>query len=311
MTAPATARHGHPLRYAAVTSALVLTVCAVLAAVAGAGLASSAAVLSAATGRTVGTVAAATGDAVVVRWAPAGGAARADEIPVAGTPPPAGTRTEVAYAPAAPHRPLVPGAAVLAAADRALTGVALAGTVAALVLGTAAWQLVTRRRAARAPAVTLPVRRVLIRPGLVARSWLETETRPVRWIPVHFDPALLTLPSPTRVRLRGDPRQRRLVAADIGGRLLPPAGPVRSVEPRGRRLDNPARMDATAPGRAAARAGLRHRLVADLPLLVPAPLVAALWTWVDGGGAGTWIATTVLLGALALWWAALRGSDPS
>lgn len=297
------------LRYGLVTSALVLIVCAVLAVVAGTAFASATTVLGAATQRTFGTVTAVDGDAVTLTWAPAGGPSRNDSVELAGPPPPVGTRTEVAYS--AAGAPVIPGAAVLADADRALSTLVLAGVVAVLVGAVGAWQVVSRRRALRQTPRTLDVGRVRIRSGLTGRSWLETATVPPRWIPLHFDPALPALPSPASVRLRGDPLRHRYVAAEIDGRPVPPSGPVRTAEPRGHRTDNPARPDASAAERAAAYAPLRRQLLADLPLTVPAPLVAALWTVVDGGGAGTWLATTALLAALALFTAAVRGTDPT
>lgn len=297
------------LRYGLLTSALVLAVCAVLALVAGTAFASATSAIGASTGRTFGTV---TGvDPVALTWTPAGGAERTDPVALGGPPPPVGTRTEVAYDPAAPGTPLIPGAAVLADADRALSTLVLAGVVAVLVPAVGAWQVVSRRRAVRQPPRTVDAGRVRIRSGLTARSWLETATAPPRWVPLHADPALLALPSPSAVRFRGDPLRDRLVAAEIDGRVVPPSGPVRSTEPRGHRTDNPSHPDATAADRARAQTSLRRRLLADLPLTVPAPLVAVLWTVVDGGGVGTWVATTALLAALALFTAAVRGTDPS
>lgn len=289
------------LRYAAVTSALVLALCTVLGTVAGTTLAAAQASAAAATGRAFGTVTAAGVGSVTVSWTPDGGAARVDDVALAGPVPPVGTRTEIAYDPAAPGSPLVPGAALLAGADRALGALVLVGTVAALLVSVDAWQLGTRRRAARRPARAVPVRRVRVRAGMTSRSWLETDTAPRRWIPVHFDPVLVTLPSPATVRLHGDPRRTRLVAAEIGGRILHAAGPVRAVEPRGERTDNATGPDAAAHERAATLGGLSRRLRADLPLLVPAPLVGLLWTYVDRGGFCTWLAATLLAGALGLW----------
>lgn len=298
-------------RYGLVTSALVLGVCAGLAVVAGSVLASAATELGTASGRAFGTITAVEGDAVVVSWAAPGSGARVDVVELAGSAPPVGTRTEVAYDPADPARPLVPGAALLAQADRALSALVLAGTVAAVVLVVGAWQLVSRRRAEGRPVRTVPVRRVRVRAGLLQRSWLETQTVPPRFVPVHFDPVLVGLPGPADARLHGDPLRDRLVAAEIDGRLLHASGPVRGAEPPGRRIDNPSRPDGSAPERAARLAPLCRQLLADLPLLLPAPLVALLWTWVDGGGLASWAALTLLLGALGLWVAALRGSDPS
>jgi hypothetical protein len=299
------------LRYGLVTAAIVLTVCAVLALAAGTALTAASRQLATVTGRTVGTISAVDGNRVEVRWTPERGTERTDTVELAGSPPPVGTRTEVAYDPAAPDAPLVPGAATLAHADSELGTLYLAATVAALVLLVCGWQVVSRRHAAARPARSVPVRRVRIQAGLVARSWLETETAPRRWIPVHFDPVLVGLRSPATVRVHGDPLRDRLVAVDVEGRLLHPSGPVRAREPRGRRTDNPTAPDAATIERAARLAPLRLQLRADLPLLLPAPIAALLWTYVDGGGLATWAAATALLAALALWLAALRGSDPS
>jgi hypothetical protein len=299
------------LRYGLVTTGLVLTVCAVLTLVAGTALTAASRQLAPLTGRAVGTVSAADGNRVEVRWTPEGGTERTDPVELAGPAPPVGTRTEVAYDPDAPGSPLVPGAAVLADADSELGTIYLAATVAAMVVLVGGWQLSSRRRAAARPARSVPVRRVQIRSGLIARSWLETETAPHRWIPVHFDPVLVGLRSPATVRVHGDPRHDRLVAVEVDGRLLHPSGPVRAKEPRGRRTDNPAAPDASTIERMARLAPLRRQLHADGPLLLPAPIAAVFWTYVDGGGIATWAAATALLAALALWFVALRGSDPS
>jgi hypothetical protein len=58
-------------------------------------------------------------------------------------------------------------------------------------------------------------------------------------------------------------------------------------------------------------AALRPQFRADLPLLVPAPIIALLWTYIEGAGIATWASATALLAALGLWLAAIRGSDPS
>ncbi len=148
------------LRYGAVTSALVLAVCAALTLVAAPAFTSTAAHLRAATERTFGTVIAGTSDAITLQWTPAGSVERLDEVALAGRPPPISTRIEIAYDPSAPQRPLVPGSALLAAADRALTTLMLAATIAALVLLAGVWQVLSRRRLRAAPGRAVPVRRV-------------------------------------------------------------------------------------------------------------------------------------------------------
>jgi hypothetical protein len=92
---------------------------------------------------------------------------------------------------------------------------------------------------------------------------------------------------------------------------LVPSGPVRITEPRGHRTDNPSRPDATVGVRSAALGRLSRQLRADLPLVVPAPFIGLLWTYVDRGGLLTWVAATALVASLGLWTGALRGSDPS
>jgi hypothetical protein len=305
-----------PLRHALLTTGIVLAVCAVLVGVAATAFASASDRIGAATGRTEGVVDSVRDEtSVLVRWTPPGQAERVDRVEVAGAPPAPGARTEVAFDPTRPTAPLIPGATILVDADRALTTLALTVVVAALVLGVLAWHAVTRRRAFAQPVRSVPVRRVRWQAGLATRSYLETDTHPQRWIPVHFDPVLVGLPSPTVVRLHGDPLRDRMVAATApgpdGDRPLVPSGPVRLEEPRGHRTDNPSRPDATVGVRAAALARMTRQLQADLPLVVPAPFIGLLWTYVDRGGLATWAAVTALSASLGLWLAAVRGSDPS
>jgi hypothetical protein len=304
-----------PLRHALLTTGIVLAVCGVLAGVAATTFAATSARIGVATGRAEGVVDAVHDSAVQLRWTPPGRAERVDLVEVSGTPPATGTRTEVAFDPARPDGPLIPGAQVLVDADRALTTLSFTVVVAALVLAVLGWQAVTRRRAFAQPGRSVPVRRVRWQTGLATRSYLETDTHPQRWIPVHFDPVLVGLPSPTVVRLHGDPRRDRMVAATVaapdGDHPLVPSGAVRAEEPRGHRTDNPSGPDATVAVRAAALARMGRQLRADLPLVVPAPFIGLLWTYVDRGGLLTWVAVTALAASLGLWLAAMRGSDPS
>ncbi|MFN2496585.1 MAG: hypothetical protein ABR608_11865 [Pseudonocardiaceae bacterium] len=297
------------LRYGAGASALVLGVCAVIAGLSGWTLGTTGAQVTAATARSHGEVVTAAGRTVEVRWS-AAGVQRTDTVELATPPPPVGTRTEVAYDPQQPSTVLIPGSAELAAVDRAASGVAFSGLIATVVLSTLGWQLISRRRLAARSVQVLPVRRVRVQSGLLTRSWLELDTAPARWIPVHFDPVLVTLPAPASIRMHGDPSRHRLVAADVDGVCLHPSGPVRTTEPRGRRIDSPARPDDDALP-SAGRFGWRRQLRADAALLTPAPLIGLLWAFLDDGGVLTWACATALAAALALWWAALRGSDPT
>lgn len=194
-------------------------------------------------------------------------------------------------------------AALLVDAERAWDGLLFAGLVAVLVLLVDGWLLVTRWFAARRPGRQVSVRRVSMRRGLLARTWLETDDA---WIPVYFEPGLLLLPAPSIVTVHGN----RWVAVEIG-RMLYPSGRMRRREPPGRRTDSPTVPDGYAAGRASAAGRLWRQLRVDAALAVPAPVVGVVWAYLDDGGVSGWLGATAVTAALALWWAAVRGSDPA
>jgi hypothetical protein len=281
-----------------------MVVCAAIASLSALTYARATETVAALTARTTGTVTGAETGAAVVDWTAPNGHHRST-VPVTGAVPAAGTHTQVAYNPANPTQAIIPGAAVLTEADRSRDGILFAALVAALAVLADTWLLTTRRQAARRPARDLIIRRISMRRGLMARTWLETED--AHWIPVYFDPAVLTLPAPVQVRAHGN----RLIAVDVPGATLYPSGPARRTEPPGRRTDSPTQPDAYTAARATTAARWRHQLRVDAALLVPAPLVGALWTYLDDGGLTGWLGATAVTAAVALWWAAVRGSDPS
>ncbi|MGH3775517.1 MAG: hypothetical protein ACRDRR_07230 [Pseudonocardiaceae bacterium] len=305
MTGRARPGRSRSLRYGAGTSVLVLLVCALIAGLSAWTLGTVGGQVAAATARSSGEVVRAEGRTVDIRWS-AAGAHRTDTVALAVPAPPVGTRAEVAYDPRRPTTVFIPGSTELAAVDRAASGMAFSGLIAAIVLITAGWHVISRRRLRRRPGRPMPARRVRWQSGLMTRSWLELDSPP-RWIPVHFDPILARLPAPASVQLHGDPRRRGLVGADVDGVWLDPSGPIRVTEPRGRRIDSPARPDPEA----LAGTSWRRQLQTDAVLVTPAPVVGLLWAFLDGGGVLTWACATSLTATLALWWAALRGSDPT
>ncbi len=309
-----TARGGRPvrsraLRYGTAASGLVLAVCGLLAAISVHTFLTTGAAVNRSTERAQGQVVATRGSTVHVRW-PGPEGERTDTVALAVEPPPVGTRTEVAFDPERVSAVLIPGSRELADLDRAASGAAVSVLVSGGVLMVGGWHLITRSRLRTAPSRAVALRRVRFQPGLLGRSWLETESRPQRWVPVHFHPALITLPAPASVRLHGDPQVDRLVGAVVDGVWVPPSGPVRAAEPRGRRTDSPTTPDADAHRRAA-RLDWRRQLRNDLVLVVPAPFVGLFWVLLDGGGVATWAGATALVAALGVWWGAVRGSDPS
>jgi hypothetical protein len=305
------------VRHGVFAGIVVLVVCGVVAGVSAIGFFSATGRITSLTARGTGVITQ-TGvngdsDTVRVRWTGQGSPARRTvDVPLDTTPPTVGTGIEVAYDPANPQDAIVPGAKVLADADSASDGMAFAVAVALGVLLVSAWRVLGAVLATRRPiGRTVQLRRIRVQRGLISRSWLETEQGD-RWIPVYFDPALVTLPSPVTAQVHGDLNQFRFVAIDVPGNVtLHSSGPVSRVEPRGRRTDNPAEPDEYAADGASLTARLLRQVRADAVLLVPAPLVGLLWTFVLGTGFTGWLTVTVLVAALGLWWGALRGSDPS
>ncbi len=153
------------------------------------------------------------------------------------------------------------------------------------------------------PAGEFRVKRVRQQFQLLSRSWLEfTVDGRTHWLPVYFDPALVTL---TETAGSFDSAVR------VNGLRLFPAGAVRRTEPKGRLADNPTRPDPDGPVHAVAASGLGRRLLLDAQFAVAAPFVALFWIYVAGGGFPAFIGATVVAAGVATWFAAIRGSDPS
>ncbi|WP_405159614.1 hypothetical protein OG203_24440 [Nocardia sp. NBC_01499] len=151
---------------------------------------------------------------------------------------------------------------------------------------------------------TVSVSRMRQQHRLVSRSWLEISgTGRPRWLPVYFDPDLLTL-----TETRADLTDRTI---HLAGHRLYPSGRISTTEPPGRLVDNPSRPDPDAAALTATATRLRRRLVLDAQSTVAAPFAALMWIYIDGGGFTTFLAATCVAAAAALWLSAIRGSDPS
>lgn len=290
-----------PVVHITMATAVVLAVCAAIAGTSAVTYHRTTGALQTLTARATGTITGAAGGSAVIDWPGHPPLA----VPLTGAVPAAGTHTQIAYDPADPSDAIIPGATVLTDADRSQDGILFALLIAALVVLTDLWHLATRWQATRRPARDLTIRRISMRRGLMARTWLETEDD--RWIPVHFEPAVLTLPAPTTARSHGE----RLIAVHIPGATLYPSGRTRHTEPPGRRTDSPTKPDAYTATRATTAARWRRQLRVDAALLAPAPLVGLLWSYLDDSGTCGWLGATAITAAVALWWAAIRGSDPS
>ncbi|WP_308646007.1 hypothetical protein [Nocardia cyriacigeorgica] len=150
----------------------------------------------------------------------------------------------------------------------------------------------------------LAVKRVRQQHRLVSRSWLEfTQGRRTRWLPVYFDPTLITLTEST-----AELGERSIRVNEV--RLFP-SGRVRDTEPPGRLIDNPSRPAPDSDTQARAASSPLRRLLLDAQSVVAAPFAGLFWIYIDGGGIPAFTAATCVAAVTATWLSAIRGSDPS
>jgi hypothetical protein len=284
------------LRHGVLATAIVLFACLVVGLLSWLSYSDDRAALSSMSSREVGEVMSYSDGLVEVRW-PSGSA----RVPYEDGARFVGRQTQVAFDPADPTRAVIPGSDLFLETDRALGGVTFSLAVALLVAFAGVVRVLLAIRSARSDAVTVSVRRIRLQSGLMVRSWLEIDGPVERWLPVFYDPVLVTLPSPVDVELRGGR------VAVIDGVTIYPSGKAVTRHPRGRRLDNPAQPD---PETRAPR-GLLAQLRVDAVFMVPGPFVGIFWAYLDGSGFTGWITATVIAAVLGLWWGAFRGSDPS
>ncbi len=153
-------------------------------------------------------------------------------------------------------------------------------------------------------AHTITIRRLRQQHRLLSRSWLEFTVDDVtHWLPVYFDPTLVTLTESTVEFGSG--------TVELGTSRLYPSGPLRDTEPIGRLHENPSRPDPDGPAHAAAAARPTRHLLLDAQFAVAAPFAALLWVYVAGGGFPAFVAALTVAAGAAVWFGAIRGSDPS
>jgi hypothetical protein len=195
------------------------------------------------------------------------------------------------------------------AADRRAQDLAFGVVAVVLVLvGTAVLtglRLVGVARLRRAAPAQVTASRVVVRQGLLVRSWLELVTSGgVRWLPVHWAPELARLAPDTPLEARGDPVRGRRVLPVVDGAEIWPSGRLRGRTPRGER-------QVTGPGEAPEAAGWARQLRSDAVALVVAPVLGLLWAFLDGSGAGGFAVATAVAAGLLWWLPQLLGSDPA
>ncbi|MQA34498.1 hypothetical protein [Modestobacter roseus] len=194
------------------------------------------------------------------------------------------------------------------ATSAGLTDVVFGLVVVAVVLLVAAaltaGRLLGRPRLRRRPATRVTAAHLVLRQGLLVRSWLELSTSAgLRWLPVHWAPEVDRLVPDTAVEVRGDPARDGLVLPVLDGAELWPSGRLRRRPPRGEL--RPAPVDPAAGG-----VGLLRQARADAVLPFGAPGVGLLWAYVMDSGVGGFVLATAVSAAVLFWLPQLLGSDP-
>jgi hypothetical protein len=224
----------------------------------------------------------------------------------AGIPP--GTRLGVTYDPADPPGDTavyIDGDAAHRHVQDLVFGVAVLAVVLVVATVMTVLRLLSRPRLRRAPPVEVTASRVVVRQGLLIRSWLELVTPGgIRWLPVHWAPELATLAPGTAIEVRGDPVRGRVVLPVVDGAELWPSGRLRRGAPRGSRQVADPMPESTGTG-------WGRQVRADAVLLAAAPLLGLLWAYVDGSGFPGFAVTTLLVAGVLFWLPQLLGSDPA
>jgi hypothetical protein len=221
---------------------------------------------------------------------------------------PVGAQLPVRYDPGtpagAPTRVHTDGDASSAAVSDVVFGLVVVALVLLVAVGLTLARLVGRPRLRARPATRAAATHVVVRQGLLVRSWLELDTTAgLRWLPVHWAAELDRMPPGAQVELRGDPARDRLVLPVVDGAEVWPSGRIRRREPRGELRQAPADPRATDVG-----LGGQARADGVLPFL--APLLGLLWAYVDTSGVAGFLVATAMAAAVLFWLPQLLGSDP-
>ncbi|TKJ19029.1 hypothetical protein A6V29_10710 [Blastococcus sp. CCUG 61487] len=185
-----------------------------------------------------------------------------------------------------------------------VAGVVVVAVVLLVAAVSTALVVLTRRRLRQRPVRALAATRLVVRRGLLVRSWLELETdRGSRWLPVFWAPELPGLAPGERVELRGNPVTDRLVLPVVAGAEVWPSGRLRDQAPRGEQR-------APRPTDVAPPAGLARQVRVDLVAVFVAPLLGLVWAYLDEGGLASFAGGTALSAAGVFWFFQRLGSDP-
>lgn len=221
---------------------------------------------------------------------------------------PPGTRLRVSYDPSDPPdrtAVYIDGDAAHRDVQDLLFGLVVLAAVLVVTTVLTGLRLLSRPRLRRAPPVPVTASRVVVRQGLLVRSWLELVTAGgVRWLPVHWSPELAVLAPDSAIEVRGDPARRRLVLPVVDGTEIWPSGRLRRNAPRGTR-------EVADPMPESTGTGWGRQVRGDAVVLAVAPVIGLLWAYVVGGGVGGFVVATLVVAGVLFWLPQLLGSDPA
>jgi hypothetical protein len=269
--------------------------------------------LSAATATATATVTdvgtAPEGRGLTVRFTGTGGEQRTGtiELPRA-LDVPVGAQLPVRFDPATPADTPTPvhtdGDATSAAVSDVVFGLVVVALVLLVATGLTLARLLGRPRLRARLVTRVAATHIVVRRGLLVRSWLELDTAAgLRWLPVHWAAELDRMPAGARLEVRGDPARDRLVLPVVDGAEVWPSGRIRHREPRGDLHQAPADPAATD-------VGLLRQAHADGALPFLAPFLGLLWAYVDTSGVSGFLVATAMSAAVLFWLPQLLGSDP-
>ena len=182
-------------------------------------------------------------------------------------------------------------------------GMLVVALVAVVASALTVARVLSRRGLRRRAPTGITATHVVVRRGLLVRSWLELATGAgPRWLPVHWSRELAALLPDSRIEVLGDPVRQRLVLPVVAGTEVWPSGRLQDRQPRGALTE--AAPDTDAP------AGLARQARGDAVLLLLAPVLGLLWAYVSGGSTGSFLVATALAAAVLFWLPQLLGSDP-
>jgi hypothetical protein len=231
------------------------------------------------------------------------------------------TKVTIFYVPDDPSRAYAAGDRLDSKGRELASGVLFAVLVLLIGVFVTAFRLWRRRVAEKRAVTTLPVRWAQYRRGLIRRSWIiVTENNLEWWVPVYWEPGLASILAGTPAKVHGKPALDRLLVIEVDGMTLWPSGRRRPSRPRGKGdwIEGTVKYSKTVlkqrerdGGPDIERISLGRHLAGDAALILPAPVLGLVWSYVDSSGPAGFGIATLLVATVLFWLPGVFGSDPS